>query len=340
MRLALCLPVFALALLACSEPTHPPTLDTGKNIPPPGGSTQSDASADAAAGVQSLATADHPHGIAVGSGYVYFTNYVTGAPGEGWVGSVPAAGGASTLVANSLDGPWALALTSTDVVFTTSPASGTGGVYSVPQGGGAVAALETNLLLAVGVVVDSTNAYWVDQNGGLVVERATLDGGTPQEIGNYGGVVDPAGLALSGLDLYFSGSGPNGGAFHVVATGDGGVADVLDAPQSLPFAGVAVDTTKVYVAIADDTPAGQILAYPRGGGVPVVLATGLDRPTSLALDGANLYFTSPRAGTVSVVSTTGGTPQVVADGLKDPVPLAVGDALYVGVDDAVLRIPK
>src|SRR5207237_428964 len=76
-----------------------------------------------------------------------------------------------------------------------------------------------------------------------------------------------------------------------------------------------------------DTNGGTAMKAPRGGGTPITLATGLDQPQAIAVDGTSVYWTnlapSTEMGTVMKVAIGGGTPVVLANGQHGPLGIAV-----------------
>jgi hypothetical protein len=288
-----------------------------------------------------IAAATNPEAITLVSGVVYFTNFATGM-GDGTVASVATTGGTVSTLASAQNGPWAIAVANGTVFFTLAPTAGTGGAFSVPiTGGGNVSTVQGSIVGTVGMVTDGANVYWtLSSSGGVSVAAVPVTGGTPKEILDIGGDIQPTGLTLSGSDLYIPTTGTQAAVLHGVTSGAGNL-EPLDTQTSITFADVAVSTTTVYATVDDIAPNGQIIAYPRGTGSPQVAANGLNHPQRLALDGTNLYFTDPAGGNVWILDLTSTNPPVVfASGLNNPLPIAVADALYVGDADAIVRIIK
>ena len=75
-------------------------------------------------------------------------------------------------------------------------------------------------------------------------------------------------------------------------------------------------------------------------GKPAALASGIDHPQDVASDGASAYFTVPSLGQVYAVPLGGGSATALASGLSSPGAIAVGDAVYVGTADAIVRLAK
>jgi hypothetical protein len=339
--------IFAIPI-ACTVVATPPLLGDfdGAVSPPPGGGTVPPppaADGGDAGGLTVLAPADNPMAIALYGGSAYFTSYATGA-GDGTVAAVSTGGGTVNTLATAQNGPWALTVVDGYVFFTLSPKAGTGGVASVPIAGGSIGSLQSNVNGAVGIATDGTNLYWTLDSSGVSIESVAISGGTPKDILDIGGDIHPQGLQLSGSAVYVPTTGTQAAVVSGVITSTGtamGNLEPLDPPTSITFADVAISATTVYATVDDIAPNGQIIAYPRGTGSPQTVATGLNHPQRLALDGTNLYFTDPTGGNVWILDTTMSNPPVVfVSGLNAPLPIAVSDALYVGDNDAIVRIVK
>ncbi len=325
----------------------PPNLgDFDGTAPPPvggGGGGGGDGGLNGDAGVSAIAAASNPRGIFLANGYVYFTNNASGAA-DGTVSAVSTAGGAVFNLATGLGGPAALSVASGVVFFTLSPASGTGGVSAVAVTGGAVTPIRQSVTGARAIVADATNVYWaIDSGSGgpAILEWVPIAGGTVKQLSAVTGDASPTALALLGNALFLATTGTQAAIFQGITTGAGGL-NQLDVPAPLTFADVVASSSNVYAVIDDGAPSGAIVNYPRGTGSPSTIASSLNHPQRLALDGSNLYFTDPLGGNVWVlnVSTPTIPPALYVSGLNAPLPIAVADALYVGDADAIIRIPK
>jgi hypothetical protein len=83
------------------------------------------------------------------------------------------------------------------------------------------------------------------------------------------------------------------------------------------------------------------MKVPVGGGTPVAIASGVDTPFGLAVDGTNVYFTTiGNAHAVMVVPVTGGTPAVFAKGTSPWAITVQGDHVYWTDDGSVFSAPK
>jgi hypothetical protein len=333
--------LLVVVLAACAPvEENPPYLgdyDAKAPISPGGGGgNNGDASVIGDAGTSVIAPATNAEAIYLSAGSVYYTSYATGA-NDGTVSQVSTLGGTVTNLATLQNGPWGITVASSPY-FTLAPVAGTGGVEAVA--GGTVTPIQQNINGAVGIVTDGTNLYWTLDSSGVIVEMVALSGGTPKQILDIGGDIHPQGLTLSGADLYIPTTGTQAAVLHGLTTGTGNLSP-LDVQSPQTFADVAVASTTVYATIDDIAPNGQIIAYPRGTGSPTTLATGLNHPQRLALDGTNLYFTDPAGGNIWVINLTTTTgPVIFASGLDGPLPIAVADAVYVGTQSVIVRLVK
>ncbi len=340
-------------VLACQpNEDHPPNLPDfdGSVQPPPGGGIVGGGNNDGGTvdGGTALASASNVANLVVSGTSVYYTSHGTGGA-DGTVSVVPIGGGTPTNLATGLDGPWGLAVAGSNVYYTLARPTGTGGVFSVPVAGGSSTPIQSNVTGAWGLVTDGVSLYWTLDNGngggtgGALVESIALGGTTPKQVLDNGSAFSPGGLALSGSDLYVPGQAGSEDAVYWGTTSGSSNLTPLDTPQAASYADVAVDASAnaVFATIDDVAPAGAIVAFPLHGGVASTVATGLDHPQRLALDGTRLYFTDPGAGVVWVKDlTTTDAPVQFVSGLSAPLPIVVADAVYVGTADAVLRFPK
>ncbi len=95
---------------------------------------------------------------------------------------------------------------------------------------------------------------------------------------------------------------------------------------------IVIDPAGQYVYFLDQnnsTTNMQIWKVPTSGGPGVVVAGGLNWPVSIAVDSANLYWTSISDSNVMVQSLSTGTRRTLATGQYFPMDIAVRDATTV-----------
>jgi hypothetical protein len=220
----------------------------------------------------------------------------------------------SSLLRASLDGSAASVLGSG--ISVDGVAAGGGNLYWTQigvNGNGSVfqlsAGAATPLLLgsgsvnaddAIGVAVDTSYVYWVNQANGYVM-RAPIDGGSLAVL--YPGPGYSGGVSVDSNNVYWTsegssaggGIGLDGGAFVMQASKfDGGGAIAIatapnpygtDAGAYLFETVIAGDSSGVYYIVG-----GDLMRVPVGGGSPVKLASST---TGVALDATYVYWTFP-----------------------------------------------
>jgi hypothetical protein len=110
--------------------------------------------------------------------------------------------------------------------------------------------------------------------------------------------------------------------------------DSGDALKAEEFDQIAIDSRNVYVL--DERVKGQIYVCPKTGceSGATVLATATLRPTSIATDGTDVYWTEASdeasAGSIRKCSVDGcdNNPTTLADGLARPISIAL-DATHI-----------
>jgi hypothetical protein len=289
-------------------------------------------------------------------------------------GSVCTGGLCATTVVSA--GGSSIALDATNVYWTDANA---GTVMKAPLAGGTPAMISTGQSQPDGLVVDTTNAYWI--SGTYSIASAPLGGGGPTTplvslpITNY---VYPSSIAVAGGSLYYTTASAvmstytiaklpatggkatqltsgnyNAGGIHVTAT------DIYWSTQKgifqLPLAGVtpttlwsgfpsgfAVDPTSLYF-----TASTFVEKAPLAGGAATTLFSGtpsIDAPGGLLVDSSNLYFVDGSgAGTavrILALPLGGGTPTTLAAGQTlAGFALSATDVYWI-TSSAILRVPK
>lgn len=165
-------------------------------------------------------------------------------------------GGKGTLVASAGSYPWGIALTTTDVVWTSRgtllPPDAGGGfagdgrvrAVSLVDGGGA-RDLASGLSTPLAIAADGATVYWVNSQDGTVMR---LDDGASSPVTIATGLVSPWGIVLDARFAYVTCLGATDGSGVVVRVakdGSSAAPDVL--AQSLAFPStIAVDGLAVY----------------------------------------------------------------------------------------------
>jgi hypothetical protein len=207
-----------------------------------------------------------PNGIAVGGGYVYWTNTV-----GGQVSRVALAGGKPTVLASGLQRPWGIAVDSTSVYWTTDAQNGL--VMQLPLAGGRPKILASGRRFPHQIVVDRSTVYWTEGWARGRVMKLPLGGGTPIVLAAKQD--HPCRLAVDSQWVYWRNQFDD--PVNSVPIGGG---EVRALREEEPYPTAVADSVK--------------LTAPNGN----VLKITLDRKLMVALEENSLYFTNGRDGTV------------------------------------------
>lgn len=195
--------------------------------------------------------------------------------------------GTTALVSSSVAQPWALAV-DTNYVFFTSRSMG--GVYRVARGAlGAVAEEITGAPALVGgaLLADADYLYWTIPDGTVV--RMHKDGSELQQIASAqafdGNHLTPQYFGLDEGHLYWSSTG--GRLFQIDK--DGAHLKVLVDNLSAP-AGIAVDPGSTGRLYWVDRGAGTVQSIAKDGTGLTTIAAGQDQPVVIALDAGFVYW--------------------------------------------------
>jgi hypothetical protein len=275
--------------------------------------------------------------LAIDHTRVYWTSFdATNPAAPGSVVKVPLDGGVATTLASNLLGPMLLALSATDVYWTSGYET-TGGIMMVSLAGGTPTLFAPAEYATGGVACDGRNVYWTEWYS---VESTPVAAGGSSVLAEWPGQFFPGAVAVDARSAYSVSSMGHPGTTVVGSVPiAGGTSTMLASGQHAVW--VAVDSANVYWT-NDGAPSGSVRRVPIGGGPVTTLADDQDGPSSIAVDGANVYWTNSNGGTVMRVATSGGALTTLASGLTHPSGIAVdATSVYWGTHDAVMKLtPK
>jgi hypothetical protein len=290
--------------------------------------------------------AESAGGIAVDSTSVYWGYVGEGSGGVSTVMKVPTCGGIITTLASGQDVATGIAINAANIYWANGDVGDSGAVMRVPLGGGNPMMLEPDPYVPFAVAVDATSVYWENLGAGQGnLMKAALDGGPPATLVTSTGDITFQNIALDATSVYWTSTG---GALSKVPIEGGAVTALVAAGDPGNQATFAVGGGSIYWystgPIIPDP--GGLMKMPVSGGPATMLASSLNFPTGIAVDGANVYFMDLDCDgsgvnctwAVKKVSVDGGAPSTVVSGWQDvtyasPVALAV-DATTVYWENA------
>ncbi len=254
-------------------------------------------------------------------------------------GQPPVCDGAAcnpTAIATGQATPYAIAIDTTTVYFTNNGYDGgsmnSGGVASVPIGGGSVNPLVQSLKNPTDIALDTNSVYWISHdsmtctNGCGDIATVAKTGGSPAFVQQ--GIDDE----LNRLVVY-------GGNFFYALNFFGdifeqqlGVLNPIQLASNLQnIGGMQVDPTGIYAAVGGDPGSGTtaILAQVQtDAGGAVIYDYGTDRVLGgLAIDDTYVYYTNASDGTVDKLPKAPlpppSQPTVLAIAQNNPSQIAV-----------------
>lgn len=239
---------------------------------------------------------DTPVAIAVDSTNVYWMNQGTGYGGT--VMKVPLCGGTPVTLAAVDAGRIGGLAVGREGIYYTHFTDGT--VMRLPLGGGVPSVFASGLPSPSGIAVDRANVYWADFFAGIVVSEP-LGGGVVTTLSS--GQSGPDGIAVDAENVYWTNDVPIGTVLKASLAGGppigvgGG-----DHPKAIAVGGgiVAWATAK------------NVMAAPIVGGSPTVLHEGASTYTTLAVDGANVYWGDKSSPVIDSAPVGGGTTTTVS----------------------------
>jgi hypothetical protein len=236
-----------------------------------------------------LASGNLPSAIALDSTNVYWTDVVAddaGAPVKDDAGAyvrgvfaVPAAGGATTMLASGTGQP--LAADSANVYVTVADS-----LVRVPNTGGAATTL-ASAPAATNIAVDSQNVYWLAQGSSTDILSVPIAGGSVTTLATSP-TSGKGSFAVGATGVFFS-CEPWGYAITKVALGGGTVTTVAAAGNATAL---ALDSTSVYWV-----DGANVMKVALSGGAVTTLAPA-NAAVSLAVDATGVYWTVANAGDI------------------------------------------
>jgi hypothetical protein len=297
----------------------------------------------------------------------------------------PAVGGSSTADASTtgeagttgqalvdnISAPHGLALSSTDVFFSSG--TGTAAISSVPTAGGAVAPLVRGLTLPTELLLVNGLLVWIDLGSSAQAGAVfKLDPSTSVAAQISGPLQSPTAIASDGRYVYIASAFPSGGvSIDRVPLASGPPFSVTTVVGDFTPAGMVIDARYAYF-VGKTLAGGAVYRVALTGGPAEALwSTNGGTLGAVAVTGAHLYWTldAPNAGAATIFSvpitggmavalaaqqphaerlafdnvslfwTTGTDGQVVrvplSGGASDVVASGLGSALHIAVSDAV-----
>jgi hypothetical protein len=146
-----------------------------------------------------------------------------------------------------------------------------------------------------GLTMDATYVYWAS---GAAIKRAPKTGGPGVTVVTPAGA--PVAIAVDATRAYWL----LDGAVWAAALDGGATIKLASLPNPFFWLGewLTVDDAGVYVAFSATSFSahdGAVVRIPLAGGAPVVLASGVVRPSAITVDASHVYWTDTGLGTVS-----------------------------------------
>ncbi len=242
-----------------------------------------------------------------------------------YLSSVPAAGGAVSVLASGFSGTTSLKLDSGNLYASISLGNGPyGSILRVPVTGGRPTALASAQWGVSDLAVDATSICWTNfggptGTGAVMVASKGGDDLTRCEAGNGQSGGGEAGVPEAGIDSQDADSAcaPSQGLCGGVCI-DGSSSAACTLPwtyvANVNAGAIAVDMDNVYWT-ESSYPGGSVMKLPKSGGAAVtVRSTTASIPSGLAVDSTNIYWgefgSGPDGGSIDSLplAADGGTP--------------------------------
>jgi sugar lactone lactonase YvrE len=271
--------------------------------------------------------------VALDATKVYFTHFQL----DGAVMVVPKADGAAATIATGQGYPDSIAVDDGHVYWAPENSGADGAIRRARKDGTGLETLASGQGAPHGIALDQGAVYWANYLAPGEVSKVSKDGGTsPMVLTNGGmGLFD---VAVDDEDVYFL----NSYASTLSRVAKTGGAATLLATEKGPLGGFAIDATSVYL-----TAEPYVVRIEKATFAMTVLATA-GHPSGVAVDEDSVYFTDAQQGQVLRVPKGGGAPVVLASGQRQPSGIAVdawcvywaNRGLSYGNDGAVMKVHR
>ncbi len=237
------------------------------------------------------------YGMVFDSSYVYWVNYSNGV-----IKRATLAGASPSVVFHGATYSNALVIDpgGANLYYHAYPDTWLGRVTTAGTGDTPFAS--TASINGQNLAIDGSSLYWTDYGAGTVswvpLSATTLPVAPTSSATLF--EANPLAPFVTSSTIYWIEDGETG-ALRYAALTSPSAASLNTSPLLWP-ANVVVDASYAWVlAYGASATDGRIYKIPVGGGEPVIVAQGLFRPTSIAMDAGHVYWTDDN-------TTTGGTP--------------------------------
>lgn len=234
-------------------------------------------------------------------------------------------GNPQTIVSNA-DQIFDFSVNDTFVFWVDTPSVSGNPVYYKPKTGGSTGMLVEAPELAY-VAATSSQLYFSYSDASTYIVRAPLSGGNAVELLTAPAYVEQ--ILVDGSDYFWT-------AANKIWKGTAQVAKNLVGPTLVGF-----DSGYVYFEDGYSNGAfSGLYRVPKSGGTVESLATGI-ASSAAAVDGADVYWTDRKGGTLYKVPVAGGAPVTVATGLDSPSRIAVdGQHIFFSLSNSIVQLDK
>jgi hypothetical protein len=188
------------------------------------------------------------------------------------------------------------------------------------------------------IAVDDVNVYWVSDSGSTIKRLSKSKDATPATIAT--GQKKMLKIIIDADRIYFMTPDEIG---WINKTGGPPTTLARIAVYSSGYENfLAADESNIYFMTSPGHGGEQIAKVSKGGGEPVILASGVYAPNGLASDGVDVYWASYADGAISKVSVNGGTVATVGhSSLTTAMDIAMDEkSVYCSCDSDILRFSK